>query len=50
MVELEESGKIFEMVVIGINKGGVVGDVEGLWGFIFRLYFMYKDNMDVLVG
>ncbi|AGF51916.1 30S ribosomal protein S1 [Synechocystis sp. PCC 6803] len=50
LAELEESGKTLEMVVTGTNKGGVVGDVEGLRGFIPRSHLMHKDNMDALVG
>ena len=50
MAEIVESGKTLEMVVTGTNKGGVVGDVEGLRGFIPRSHLIQKDDMDSLVG
>lgn len=50
LAEIAESGKTLEMIVTGTNKGGVVGDVEGLRGFIPRSHLIQKENMDALVG
>lgn len=50
LAELEEGGKTLEIVITGTNKGGVVGDVEGLRGFIPRSHLMHKNDMEALVG
>lgn len=48
--EIAESGKSVQMRVTGVNKGGVIGEVEGLRGFIPRSHLAEKNNLDSLVG
>lgn len=50
ITEIAESGKSTQMRVTGTNKGGVIGDVEGLRGFIPRSHLQQRDNLDSLVG
>lgn len=50
ITEIAESGKSTQMRVTGINKGGVIGEVEGLRGFIPRSHLQQRDNLDSLVG
>ena len=48
--EIYESGKSVQMRVTGVNKGGVIGQVEGLRGFIPRSHLQQRDNLESLVG
>ena len=48
--EIAESGKSTQIRVTGINKGGVIGQVEGLRGFIPRSHLQQRDNLESLVG
>ncbi|MFN5515781.1 MAG: S1 RNA-binding domain-containing protein [Cyanobacteriota bacterium] len=50
IVEAEEGKKLLQMLVTGVNRGGVTGEVRGLRGFIPRSHLMEKENMDGLVG
>lgn len=50
ITEIAESGKSIQMRVTGTNKGGVIGEVEGLRGFIPRSHLQQRDNLDSLVG
>ena len=50
ITEIAESGKSTQMRVTGTNKGGVIGDVEGLRGFIPRSHLQQRDNLESLVG
>ena len=50
IAEIAESGKSVQIEVTGTNKGGVVGEVEGLRGFIPRSHLLQKNNLDTLVG
>jgi small subunit ribosomal protein S1 len=50
LTELAESGKVVEMLVTATNRGGVIGEVEGLRGFIPRSHLIQKDNMESLVN
>lgn len=50
ITEIAESGKSTQMRVTGVNKGGVIGEVEGLRGFIPRSHLQQRDNLDSLVG
>jgi small subunit ribosomal protein S1 len=45
-----EQGKSLELLVTGVNRGGVTGDVAGLRGFIPRSHLVEKDNPEGLVG
>ena len=48
--EIAESGKSAQIRVTGVNKGGVIGQVEGLRGFIPRSHLQQRDNLESLVG
>ncbi|MGF1481116.1 MAG: S1 RNA-binding domain-containing protein [Cyanophyceae cyanobacterium] len=50
VVELADSGSSGHLRVTGTNKGGVVGEVLGLRGFIPRSHLIEKDDLDSLVG
>jgi small subunit ribosomal protein S1 len=50
IAEIAESGKSIQMRVTGTNKGGVIGEVEGLRGFIPRSHLIEKEDLDSLVG
>lgn len=50
IAEIVESGKSVQMRVTGTNKGGVIGEVEGLRGFIPRSHLIEKENLDSLIG
>ncbi|MGK7958778.1 MAG: S1 RNA-binding domain-containing protein, partial [Crocosphaera sp.] len=43
-------GHSVQLRVTRTNKGGVVGEVEGLQGFIPRSHLMEKENLNALVG
>jgi small subunit ribosomal protein S1 len=47
--EIAESGKVVEMLVTGTNRGGVMGEIEGLRGFIPRSHLIQKENIESLV-
>ncbi|TVQ42939.1 MAG: S1 RNA-binding domain-containing protein [Gloeocapsa sp. DLM2.Bin57] len=48
--EVKEAAGTVVMLVTGVNKGGVTGEVDGLRGFIPRSHLLYKDNLESLVG
>ncbi len=48
--ELQESGKVLQMLVTGFNTGGIIGEVEGLRAFIPRSHLIQKDNYESLVN
>jgi small subunit ribosomal protein S1 len=50
IAEIAESGKSAQMRVTGVNKGGIMGEVEGLRGFIPRSHLQQRDNLESLVG
>lgn len=50
LAEKAEQGQSVEMRVTQINRGGVIGDVGGLRGFIPRSHLIEKDNLESLVG
>jgi small subunit ribosomal protein S1 len=45
-----EQGKSVQFRVTGVNKGGVLGEVEGLRGFIPRSHLAEQNNLDSLMG
>lgn len=49
LTEISESGKVVEMLVTAANRGGVIGEVEGLRGFIPRSHLIQKDSMESLI-
>jgi small subunit ribosomal protein S1 len=48
--EIKETGETVVMLVTGVNKGGVTGEVDGLRGFIPRSHLLHKDNLESLIG
>ncbi len=50
LAELAETGQTVQMLVTRTNKGGVIGEVEGLRGFIPRSHLLEKENLESLVG
>lgn len=50
LMELQESGKVLQVRVLGANKGGVTVDVQGMRGFIPRSHLIDRDNIESLVG
>jgi small subunit ribosomal protein S1 len=50
IAEMSESGQSVQMRVTATNKGGVIGEVEGLRGFIPRSHLVERDDIDSLVG
>ena len=49
LAEIAESGSSVQMRVTGVNKGGVIGEVEGLRGFIPRSHLIEKNNLESLI-
>lgn len=47
--EMEEKGAIVPMVVTGVNRGGVFGEVQGLKGFIPKSHLIQKDDLETLI-
>ena len=47
--EIEEKGKIVQMLVTGVNRGGVIGQIDGLRAFIPRSHLIEKENLDSLM-
>lgn len=50
LTQLQESGKSVQMRVTGTNKGGVIGQVNGLRAFIPRSHLIDKNSLESLVG
>jgi small subunit ribosomal protein S1 len=50
IAELAANDKSVQLRVTRTNKGGVIGEVEGLRGFIPRSHLIEKDDMESLVG
>ncbi|BBA79644.1 30S ribosomal protein S1 [cyanobacterium endosymbiont of Rhopalodia gibberula] len=50
VAELVETGQTVQMLVTRTNKGGVIGKVEGLRGFIPRSHLLEKEDLESLVG
>ncbi len=48
--DLAETNQSVEVVVTGVNKGGVTVDVEGLRAFIPRSHLIQRDKLESLVG
>lgn len=49
LVEIQEKGKVVEMLVTGVNRGGVIGQVDGLKAFIPRSHLIEKDDFEKLI-
>ncbi len=50
LAEMAAESHSVQIEVTGTNKGGIVGDVEGLKGFIPRSHLVEANNLDSLVG
>lgn len=50
LVQLQENNQSVQVLVTGVNKGGVTIDVQGLRGFIPRSHLVDRDNLDALKG
>ncbi|MFS8867901.1 S1 RNA-binding domain-containing protein [Synechococcus sp. H65.1] len=50
LAEKQARGEVVTAPVIGINKGGVVVDVQGLRGFIPRSHLLQRGSLEELVG
>lgn len=46
----QEDGETVQIIITGTNKGGVVGEVEGLSGFIPRSHLAQRNDLESLVG
>lgn len=49
LAEVQEKGKVVEMLVTGVNRGGVIGQVDGLKAFIPRSHLIEKDDFEKLI-
>ncbi|MGP0128502.1 MAG: S1 RNA-binding domain-containing protein [cyanobacterium endosymbiont of Rhopalodia musculus] len=50
VAELVETGQTVQILVTRTNKGGVIGKVKGLRGFIPRSHLLEKEDLESLVG
>jgi small subunit ribosomal protein S1 len=50
ILRLSEDGETVEIRITSLNKGGVIGEVEGLRGFIPRSHLLERENLESLVG
>jgi small subunit ribosomal protein S1 len=50
ILQLYEDGETVQIKITNLNKGGVIGEVEGLRGFIPRSHLLERDNLESLVG
>jgi small subunit ribosomal protein S1 len=49
LAEIQEKGKVIQMLVTGVNRGGVIGQVDGLRAFIPRSHLIEKDDFEKLI-
>jgi small subunit ribosomal protein S1 len=49
LAEIQEKGKVVQMLVTGINRGGVIGQIDGLRAFIPRSHLIEKDDFEKLI-
>ena len=49
LAEVQEQGKIVNLLVTGVNSGGVIGQIGGLRAFIPRSHLMQKENLETLI-
>lgn len=50
LVQMQESSQTVQVRVMGVNKGGVTVDLQGLRGFIPRSHLVERDNLEALKG
>lgn len=49
LAEIQEKGKVVQMLVTGVNRGGVIGQIDGLRAFIPRSHLIQKDDFEKLI-
>ncbi|WP_066343004.1 S1 RNA-binding domain-containing protein [Geminocystis sp. NIES-3708] len=49
LIEIQEKGKVVQMLVTGVNRGGVIGQIDGLRAFIPRSHLIEKDDFEKLI-
>ena len=49
LTDIQEKGKVVEMLVTGVNRGGVIGQIDGLRAFIPRSHLIEKNNFEGLI-
>lgn len=49
LTEIQEKGKVVQMLVTGVNRGGVIGQIDGLRAFIPRSHLIEKDDFEKLI-
>ncbi|ERN41141.1 ribosomal protein S1 [Rubidibacter lacunae KORDI 51-2] len=50
LVEQKEAGKLVDLVINGVNRGGVTGEINGLRGFVPRSHLIGGQKMEELIG
>jgi len=50
LLEMQSDQKTIEVVVTGVNKGGVTVDVQGIRGFVPRSHLVERENLESLKG
>jgi len=50
LVEIQDKGKIVQMLVTGVNRGGVIGQIDGLRAFIPKSHLIEKEDLENLTG
>lgn len=50
LIEMEQGGKVMQVTVTGVNKGGITIDIHGLRGFIPRSHVVDRENLQTIVG
>jgi small subunit ribosomal protein S1 len=48
--ESKETGDGVQMLVTGVNKGGITGELDGLRAFIPRSHLLQRDHLESLIG
>ncbi len=48
--QLQEKGTTVKMLVTKVNRGGVVGEVNGIPAFIPKSHLLQKENLETLIG
>ncbi|AUC60439.1 small subunit ribosomal protein S1 [Cyanobacterium sp. HL-69] len=49
LTEIQEKGKLVQVLVTGVNRGGVTGQIDGLRAFIPKSHLIEKENFDDLM-
>jgi small subunit ribosomal protein S1 len=50
LVKMQEDSQTVAVRVIGVNKGGVNINIQGLRGFVPRSHLIERDNLEALIG